>query len=255
VIAQLDASVYNAQLGSIASSIAKAQLDIDRYTHLIAMGGASQMQLESAKLQHISLLAQQKEILQQIAHMQIRSPFNGKIENVTAELGSYVSFGTTLAQLIDNSSLKINVFLSEQEAFKVKTGDTVSISTVVLAHPKKGYVSMISDKADASGKFLAEISFSNTDGEKLKAGILASVSFFSGATEQGLSIPVSALVASAKGAKVYVANGNKVALRNIKTGIVTTLQVQVLEGLQAGDRVVSSGQLNLEDGSAISINQ
>ncbi|HEY1166368.1 MAG TPA: efflux RND transporter periplasmic adaptor subunit [Chitinophaga sp.] len=255
VIAQLDASVYNAQLSSIASSIAKAQLDIDRYTHLIGMGGASQMQLESAKLQHISLLAQQKEILQQIAHMQIRSPFNGKIENVTAELGSYVSFGTTLAQLIDNSSLKINVFLSEQEAFKVKTGDTVSISTVVLAHPKKGYVSMISDKADASGKFLAEISFSNTDEEKLKAGILASVSFFSGATEQGLSIPVSALVASAKEAKVYVANGNKAALRNIKTGIVTTLQAQVLEGLQAGDRVVTSGQLNLENGSAISINQ
>ena len=63
------------------------------------------------------------------------------------------------------------------------------------------------------------------------------------------------LVASAKGAKVYVVNGNKVALRNIKTGTVTTLQVQVLEGLQAGDRVVTSGQLNLEDGSAISINQ
>lgn len=255
VIAQLDAGVYNAQLSSIASSIAKAQLDIDRYTHLVAMGGASQMQLESVKLQHTSLLAQQKEILQQIAHMQIRSPFDGKIENVTAELGAYVSFGTTLAQLIDNSSLKINVFLSEQEAFKVQTGDTVSISTVVLAHAKKGYVSMISDKADASGKFLAEISFSNSDEEKLKAGILASVSFFSDATEQGLSIPVSALVASAKEAKVYVANGNKVALRTIKTGIVTTQQVQVLEGLQAGDRVVTSGQLNLEDGSAISINQ
>lgn len=255
VIAQLDAGVYNAQLSSVASSIAKARLDIDRYTHLMAMGGASQMQLESVKLQLASLLAQQKEVLQQIAHMQIRSPFSGRIENVTAETGSYVSFGTVLAQLIDNSSLKINVFLSEQEAFKVKKGDTVSISTVVLAHPKKGHISMVSDKADASGKFLTEISFSNTDKDKLKAGILASVTFFTGATEQGLSIPVSALVAGAKEAKVYVANGNKAALRTIKTGIVTTRQVQVLEGLQAGDRVVTSGQLNLEDGSAISINQ
>ncbi len=255
IIARLDAGVYSAQLSSIRSSLAKAALDIERYTHLITLGGATQMQLENVKLQHTSLLAQQKEILEQMEHMQIRAPFNGKIENVAVETGSYVTFGTVLAQLIDNASLKVNVFLAEHEAFEAKTGQAVTISSAVLSQPQTGHISMISDKADASGKFLAEISFANNKEEQLKAGMLADVTFAPGTVAHGLSIPVSALLAGAKQPKVYVANGQQVTLRDIKTGIVTPRKVQVLEGLQAGDQVVTSGQLNLENGAAISINQ
>ncbi len=251
VIAQLDAGVFYAQLNSIESSLAKASLDINRYTHLIEMGGATSMQLESVKLQYASLQAQKKEVLQQIAHMQILSPFNGKIENVSVETGSYVSFGTVLAQLIDNSALKINVYLSEQEAFKVTTGQPVVVTSVVLAKPQTAHISMISDKADASGKFLTEISLANNGKEKLKAGMLADVTFSSGVTETGLSIPVSALLAGTKQAAVFVVNANKVQQRTIQTGVVTSGKVHVLEGLQAGEQVVISGQLNLENGALV----
>src|SRR5438094_10105479 len=112
---------------------------------------------------------------------------------------------------------------------------------------------MISDKADATGKFLAEISFSNSGEEKLKAGILADVHFSLDAVETGLSVPVSALLVSAKDAKVFVTKENKVVERSIKTGIVTSDKVQVLEGLEAGAQVVISGQLNLENGAPVSI--
>jgi RND family efflux transporter MFP subunit len=251
VIAQLDAGVFYAQLNSIESSLAKASLDINRYTHLIEMGGATTMQLESVKLQHASLQAQKKEVLQQIAHMQILSPFNGKIENVSVETGSYVSFGTVLAQLIDNSALKINVYLSEQEAFKVTRGQPVAVTSVVLEKPQTAHISMISDKADASGKFLTEISLANNGKEKLKAGMLADVTFSSGVTETGLSIPVSALLAGTKQAAVFVINANKVQQRTIQTGVVTSGKVQVLDGLQAGEQVVTSGQLNLENGASV----
>jgi RND family efflux transporter MFP subunit len=159
-----------------------------------------------------------------------------------------------LSQLIDNSSLKINIYLSEQEALKVKTGQEVTISSVILSQPKVGKISMISDKADASGKFLAEINFSNNE-QELKAGILADVHFSMAEVETGLSIPVNALIASAKEAKVFVVKGNKVEQRSIKTGIVTSNKVQVLEGLHAGEQVVISGQLNLENGTNISINK
>jgi membrane fusion protein, multidrug efflux system len=186
--------------------------------------------------------------------MQIRAPFSGRIENVSVELGSFVSFGTVLSQLIDNSSLKIDVYLSEQEAFKVKTHDEVTITSVVLTMPKSGTVRMISDKADAGGKFLAEIIFPNNDREKLKAGILVDVHFSADATQTGLSVPVSALLAVAKEPKVYVVNNGHAILSTIKTGIVTADRVEVVEGLRAGDQVIVSGQLNLENGSAITTN-
>jgi membrane fusion protein (multidrug efflux system) len=255
VIATLDASVYQVQLSTIEASIAKADLDIKRYNNLINLGGATPMQLENVQLNRNSLVAQKREILEQMAHMQIRAPFSGRIENVNVELGSFVSFGTVLSQLIDNSSLKINIYLSEKQAFQVKKGQHVSITSSVLAEPKKGTISMISDKADASGKFLAEITFSNKEKDQLKAGILADVHFSLDAIETGLSVPVSALLGGAQEASVYVANGNKAEIRSIKTGVVTTDKVQVVEGLKAGDIVVTSGQMNLENGKTISINK
>jgi membrane fusion protein, multidrug efflux system len=255
VVAVLDPSVLQVQLASVDASIAKATLDLNRFTKLVSLGGATPMQVESAQLQINSLQAEKKQVLEQIQHMQIRAPFTGKVENVSVELGSFVSYGTVLAQLIDNSSLKIDIYLSEQEALKVKKGQPVTISSVTLSKPKTGKINMISDKADESGKFLAEIRFSNTGEEMLKAGILADVHFSTDAVETGLSIPVSALLGSARDAKVFVVKENHVEQKNIKTGIVTAEKVQVTDGLKAGEQVVISGQLNLENGSPITINK
>jgi membrane fusion protein, multidrug efflux system len=254
-IGMLDASVYRVQLNSIEASIAKANLDLTRYNNLIEMGGATPMQAESAELQIKSLEAEKKQVLEQISHMQITAPFSGKIENVSVELGSFLSYGTVLSQLIDNSSLKIDVYLSEQEAFKVKKGQQVTISSVVLSKAKAGKITMISDKADASGKFLAEINFLNDDKEQLKAGIIADVHFAVDEIKTGLSIPVNALLASNKDAKVFVVNGDKVEERKIKTGAITADKVEVLDGLTTGEQVVVSGQLNLENGASISVNK
>ena len=252
-IASLDASVYTAQLRSLEYSISKAELDLERYKRLIDLGGATPLQLESVRINHESLLAQKKEVLQQMDHMQIRAPFSGTMENLLVEKGSYVSFGTKLAELIDNSALKIQVYLSENEAFRVVPGQPISISSPVLSHPVEGKIAMLSDKADASGKFLAEIHYVNTGEEKLKAGMITDVAFVTGSTSTGLSIPASALTGSAKHAKVFVVKEDKAELREISTGIVTPTKVQVTGGLKAGEQVVVSGQLNLETGTSISI--
>jgi RND family efflux transporter MFP subunit len=253
VIARLDASVFRIQLNSIEASLAKAELDLARYEKLIGLGGATPMQLESVALQYNSLLAQRKEVLQQMDHMQIRAPFAGKIENVGVELGSFVSYGTILSELINNSDLKIQAYLSEQEAIQVKTGQEVNIRSVVSTQAKKGLVTMVSDKADASGKFMTEIRFTNVGKEQLKAGMLVDVSFSLASVKTGLSIPVSSILGSARQAKVFLVNGNTVRLREIKTGIITSDKAEVIEGLQPGDQVVVSGQLNLENGSVITI--
>lgn len=252
VIASLDAGVFHAQLRSVESSLAKAELDIDRYTKLLQLGGTTQLQLENAILQHKSLLAQKQEVLQQIDHMQIRAPFSGVIENVAVEKGSYVSYGTAIASFIDNSSLKINVYLSEQEVFRVRDGQQVQVRSIMLNEPLKANVSMLAGKADETGKFLAEINLDNRR-NALKAGMLTDVTFASGLTERGLALPLSSIVGSTKQVKVYVVKGTVAELRNITTGIITTEKIQVTEGLKEGEIVVTSGQLNLENGSNVSI--
>jgi len=254
-IALLDASVLQVQLKSIEASIAKGELDLRRFKKLVEMGGATPMQVESVELQQRSLQAQKKEVLEQIEHMCIRAPFDGQIESVNVELGAFVTYGTVLSQLIDNSSLKINIYLSEQESFLARKGQIVQISSAVLAQPAKAQVSMISNKADASGKFLAEINLPNTGKEPLKAGLLTDVHFATGVLQTGLSISDKALITGAQNTKVFVIEGDHVQEKAIKTGIRSAGKIQVLEGLNAGQQVVISGQLNLEDGAPISINQ
>jgi len=254
-VALLDASVLGVQLKSIDASIAKGELDLRRFKKLVEMGGATPMQVESVELQQKSLIAQKKEVLEQIEHMCIRAPFDGRIESVNVELGAFVTYGTVLSQLIDNSTLKINIYLSEQESFLARKGQAVQISSAVLTQPATGRVSMISDKADASGKFLAEISLPNTGKEALKAGLLTDVHFSTGTLRTGLSIPDKALLSSTQQAKVFVVEGDHVQETIIKTGIRGAGKLQVLEGLHAGQQVVISGQLNLENGTPISINQ
>lgn len=254
VLAVLDASVYAAQLNSIEASLAKAALDKERLTRLVEMGGASSTQLEQTILQFESLVAQKKQVLQSIEHMQIRAPFGGKIENVLVEKGSYVSYGTVLGDLLDISTLKLKVYLSEKQAFSVRAGESVNINSPVLKQPVKGQIKTISDKADATGKFAAEVHFAN-HGAVLKAGMIADVAFASGTVVKGLSIPVSALVGTAAQGKVFVVNGKLAGQRSIRIGASTSDRVQVLEGLRAGEQVIISGQLNLENGTAIIINQ
>lgn len=253
-IAQLDASVLRVQLASIDASIAKSLLDLQRFNKLIEMGGATPMQAESVQLQINAYVAQKQEILEQISHMQIRAPFSGKVENLTVELGSFVSFGTILCQLIDNSSLKINTYLSEQEALTLKKGVNVRISNVALKQPRQGKVTMISDKADASGKFLVEVSFDNKSKEAMKAGMIADVHFSLGENIKGLAVPVSAILGTTQDARVYVVNNGIAQLKRVKTGASTPTRIQITEGLSEKEQVIISGQVSLENGMKVRTN-
>ncbi len=253
-IAQLDASVLRVQLASIDASIRKSLLDLQRFNKLIEMGGATPMQAESVQLQINAYVAQKQEILEQISHMQIRAPFTGKVENLAVELGSFVSFGTILCQLIDNSTLKINTYLSEQEALDLKKGTKVSITNAALKNRKQGKVTMISDKADASGKFLVEVSFENREKEAMKAGMIADVHFSLDENIKGLSVPVGAILGTTQDAKVYVVHNGIAHLRTVKTGVATPTRIQITGGLNEKDLVVISGQVSLENGMKVKTN-
>lgn len=70
-----------------------------------------------------------------------------------------------------------------------------------------------------------------------------------------MMIPREALNASTQDASVYVVQDGKAVLRNIKVGVEYGSNIQVTSGLQAGDQVIISGQVNLKDGTLINISK
>src|SRR5690606_4066396 len=97
-----------------------------------------------------------------ISDAHIKAPISGVINKKYVEIGSYLSPGTALFDIVDVSQLKLNVSANEKQVVQLKKGDKVDISVPVFPEEKfTGTVEFIASKADASLNFPLEIKVDN----------------------------------------------------------------------------------------------
>lgn len=161
-----------------------------------------------------------------------------------------------MATIVDLSRAKVQVHLTEAEVYKVEQGQKVSITTDV--YPGKafnGTVSFISPQADATHSYLAEILVDNTGRSVLRSGTFVYADFTKKTKQQVIVIPREALTESVKDAAVYVIQNGIAKRKTIQTGAEMGNMVQVTSGLTAGEQIVTSGQINLKDGTPVSVSK
>ena len=98
-----------------------------------------------------------------------------------------------------------------------------------------------------------DLLIANKEGMALKGGTDVQISFNTLAKKEALQIPKSAVMTDAQDPYVYAIENDKAVVKPITTGIALGDFVEVLTGLSAGEKVVSTGQINLKQGSAVSI--
>ena len=108
-------------------------------------------------------------------------------------------------------------------------------------------------KADASRRFPVEIEVRNNAGKPIRSGMFGMAFFAARGTHDAMAIPRTALVGSIKDPEVFVVENDKAVRKSIKVGSASEKTIEVLEGLKAGDKVVISGQINLDDNTAVRI--
>ncbi|RYY23214.1 MAG: efflux RND transporter periplasmic adaptor subunit, partial [Sphingobacteriaceae bacterium] len=118
-----------------------------------------------------------------------------------------------------------------------------------------GRISFISPQADETHNYSVEILATNNERTLLRSGTFVYADFSRKTKQNILLIPREALTQSIKDASVYVVENNAVRQKPIKTGIEMNGMIQVINGLKAGEVVVTSGQINLKDGSQVSISK
>ena len=188
---------------------------------------------------------------QQASEGVIKSPISGIVTVKNGEVGEYANPGAVLATVVDVYNLKAVVFVSEKDAYQLKLGQTAAITADVL--PGKsltGKVSFISPVSDENHNYRVELAVNNKAAE-LKAGTYIYVTFDLGSNFTALQIPKLALVEGAKNPYVYVINDEQAFIRKITVGREVGENIEVLSGLKEGDEVVTSGQINLVDGSKV----
>lgn len=256
-LVRMDGELRSAGLMAAQVNYDKAQADLNRYEALLKDKSIPEAQVEAARFALKAAEAQLITAKRQLADMRIVAPFAGVINTKNVEVGTMLMPGTPVASLVDISSLKVKVSLPEKEVFKIKRGDKASITTdVYTGYAFTGTVDVIGVKGDEAHNYPVEIILQNNDNaHPLKAGMFCKVTFGNMPSRSMLAIPREALVGSAKQPQVYVVNQDKAQLKDVVLGSEAGTYIEVLQGLSKGEQVVVNGQINLNDGMAVTIIQ
>jgi RND family efflux transporter MFP subunit len=252
-LAVIKTDQLNIDLESAQDVLRNAQRDLQRYENAFQTGGVTQQQLDQARLQVETARSRVAQAGIRISDANIRSSINGIVNKRFIEPGAVVASGTQLFELVDVSSLKLNVTVNEAQVANLKTGDKVTIKASVF--PDKTYggrVTFIAPKADNSLNFPIEISIASNPGGQLKAGMYGTALFQFEKAAPVVVVPRSAFVGSVASNQVFVVDGGNTArLRNVVAGRVLGDRVEILQGLGEGETVITSGQINLSDGTKV----
>jgi len=256
-VANIDNTSIQAQLSTADASLEKARKDVERYERLLKAGAISQQQYEEVKLGLANSEANLTAIKQQLNYTKVSSPMTGYIKEIKVEEGSFAAPGSPIATVVDINQLKLVVKVSETDIIKIKKGQKVNIHTEVYPDIVfDGRINLISIQADAARKYNVEIVVPNNGKNPLKAGMYGTVEIDLGekGSEFALFVPRKCIVGSVKNPRVYtVIDGSHVESKEVQLGEIFEDLVLVHSGLTEGEQVVTTGQINLENGRRIRI--
>jgi len=254
VLAVIKGDQLNIQLQNAQAAYQNALTDSQRYENAFKTGGVTKQQLDQAKLNLVNAKAALDQAKITLGDASIKSSINGIVNKRSVEPGTVVSPGTVLFELVDVSKLKLKVTVNEQQVATLRKGSEVPVKASVFPNTEfKGKINFIAPKADASLNFPVEIEIANNPGNQLKAGMYGTAIFGAGKSQQAVTtIPRTAFVGGVGNNQVFVVNDSVAKLIKITSGRIFGEEVEVLDGLKEGDVVVTSGQINLQDGTKVS---
>jgi RND family efflux transporter MFP subunit len=256
VLAITDTRLLQLDLQKAETSAAKLHNDLDTYTELLQGKAATQEKVNDVRQNYLDAVNQVNQAKKNLSDIAIKAPTSGIISAKAVEEGVFVNAGGEVATIINLSKAKVQVNLTESEVYRVAQGQQVKITTDV--YPGKvfnGTISFISPQADQTHNYPVEVMIDNAGQTVLRSGTFVYADFSKKTKQQMLVIPREALTESVKNASVYVVENNTVHLKNIQAGIDLGGNIQVVSGLAPGDVVVTSGQINLKDGSQVSVSK
>jgi membrane fusion protein (multidrug efflux system) len=256
---QLRAEEDLATLKQYQAAADNAQVTYDRDLRQLKAQGVSQATVDSD-------LATLKQAQAQVAAQQalidkksVKAPFAGRLGVREVDLGQYLAAGTTIVTLQSLDPILFDFTLPQQALAKLEVGQPV-VATVD-GYPGQsfdGKITAISPLVDSATRSLTvRASFANPD-HLLLPGMYGKAAVAVGAPQRYVTLPATAIVSNPYGDIAYVVAGQGSG-QTVKQIFVTTAgsrgdQVAVAKGVAEGDTVVTSGQLKLQNGSPVTVN-
>lgn len=254
ILGKIDDNILRINMNSAELNLVKLKEDYQRAKELFDNKAGLEITMINAKNSYENAQNQLSFAKQQLANANIISPLSGIISAKNVKYGEFINPGVVIATTTNISTVKASVFVDQSLSYSLKNGQTAIITSTIFPDKKlSGKIIFISPRADANHNFQVDLLITNNQLVALKAGTDVSVSFNVLEKNNVIQIPKSALVLDRQEPFVFVNNNEKAVGREIKIGVVKNDIVEILSGLQPGEEVITSGQINLKEGSNISI--
>jgi len=234
---------------------AKNQYEIAQ-KHLDSMMAVEKQQtLKSAAGQLTSAKGKYQGAEAQLGYSEIHSPISGVVADRPLYPGEMAAAGTPLLTVMDISQVIAKAHIPQPEAAVLKVGDKATITAPGEETSVEGKVSIISPALDPNSTTVEVWVQAKNPKEHLKPGTSVQVSMVAQSIADALIIPSVALLTGDDGATTVMVVGSdeRAHQKPVKVGIRQGDQVQITDGLQAGDRVVASGAYGLPDNTKIKV--
>jgi len=251
VLIALDAAVQEAELQQARANLALAQSNHKRNQELVAKKFVSQQALENSsaalKVQEAAVqLAEAKA-----GRMRIKAPFDGIVGLRNVSVGDYVKEGADLINIEDIGTLRVDFRLPETYLGRVLKGQTVEVTSDALPGERFAAVlDAVDPMVDQNGRAISSRARLDNAASRLRPGMFVRVRLLLGERKGVLMLPEQAVVPGAQPTVFKVVDGKAVATK-VGLGVRRAAQVEVVDGLVAGDIVVTAGQLKLRDGAPV----
>lgn len=280
LLVQLDDEVEQADLIAAKANLSRDQQALKRAEALADRGVSATAVLENARAALDASRSQLERVKAQIELKQIRAPFTGTIGIPRVDLGEYLAVGSVIATLQDLETMKVDFSVPEVQIKSLELGQTIRLGLDVEHLNQTGEIIGIDPKADPDSRLVAvQAEVENAD-YALRPGQFAAVRIELPVEKDIIALPQTAVVMSLYGSYVYVVQDANKADENsaggdkgeessgqgteqemklvarqvfVKTGRRYAGKIEVTDGLEPGDIVVTAGQNKLSIGSPVKI--
>ncbi len=253
ILAQLDDEKLKLQLAQTEVNLNKMKNDLDRTEELFKKNLISNEQFDKVKYDYELQKANYDLSKLQLDYSAIRASISGVISNRMIKVGNMVNINQQVFQIVDFDPLLAVLHVPERETGKLKVGQQTKLMVDALPGSTfQGIVKRISpvvDPATGTSKITVEI---KDPSQNLKSGMFARVNIIYEVRKNTILIPKDAILTEDEESTVFIVREDSLAFRRtVKIGFINTTRLEITDGLNPGDTIITTGLNTLKDSTKV----
>lgn len=248
----IEATVLEAEVNEARANVNRSESALSRAQDLYEKQLISGTDYDAARANYDVDVARLRSSTARLSKTVIRAPFDGFAGLRRINIGDYATIGQELVDVVQLDPLRVDFSIPETLLSKVRQGLTIEVTAD--AYPDEtfsGEITALAPKSDVAGHSL-EVRANLPNGAlKLRPGLFVRVNVSLGINPDAIVIPEQAIWPIGQNKTVYVVVDGKAQQRIVKVGERKPGAVEIIEGLAAGEIIVTAGQMKLFDGAAV----